>query len=197
VSKARSPSRSSWACGLKPGRGLWRCSIEHLQRPPALTLSRGSARELITIAFGSKRRAPPRPSSPPTRRQSARAASPLWPPRTHRVGLSHTLAQRLALGAPLDYGSDTGVSGDLRIALRMSLSAEFVRYGRRSERCRVVDYGHVCRSREDVAPRAPECVHRHVLCWNCAPRSCTLVRTIHTVVWDTSGACSELALNLF
>ena len=126
-----------------PGRGLWRCSIEHLQRPPALTLSRGSARELITIAFGSERRAPPRPSSPPARRQSARA-SPLWPPRTHRVGLSHASAQRLALGAPLDYGSDTGVSGDLRIALRMSLSAEFVRYGRRSERCRVVDYGGMC-----------------------------------------------------
>ena len=61
-----------------------------------------------------------------------------------------SVGRRLALGAPLDYGSDTGVSGDLRIALRMSLSAEFVRYGRRSERCRVVDYGHVCRSREDA-----------------------------------------------
>ena len=146
------------------------------------------------------------------RQRKASAAAPVQPssPSPERAGItivastnascwvvsrvSSKARARCSLGLP---GSDTGVSGDLRIALRMSLSAEFVHYGRRSERCRVVDYGHVCRSREDVAPRAPECVHRHVLCWNGAPRSCTLVRTIHTVVWDTSGACSELALNLF
>ena len=51
---------------------------------------------------------------------------------------------RLALGAPLGSGSDPGVSGYLRVALRTRVSGSFARFGCRSERCRVLDGVCVC-----------------------------------------------------
>ena len=56
------------------------------------------------------------------------------------------VGRRLALGAPLGSGSDPGVSGYLRVALRMRVSGSCARFGRRGERCRVLDGVCVCRS---------------------------------------------------
>eukprot|EP00966_Prymnesium_polylepis_P299132 6911828-Prymnesium_polylepis.1 len=69
-----------------------------------------------------------------------------------------SVSPRLVRGDSLGSDCDPGLSGYLRIALRMRLSALFARYGRRSERCRVIDGVRVCRSCGDAAPRALECI---------------------------------------
>ena len=54
---------------------------------------------------------------------------------------------RLALGALLGSDSDLGLSGYLRAALRMRLNGRSARYGRGSERCRMLDgaRAYMCR----------------------------------------------------
>ena len=59
---------------------------------------------------------------------------------------------RLALGAPLGSGSDTGVSGYFRVALRTSLTELSARFGRGSERFCALDAVRLCQSREDTGP---------------------------------------------
>ena len=51
---------------------------------------------------------------------------------------------KLALGGPLGFGSAPGRFGYLRVALRTRLSGLFARFGRVSERCRVLDAECVC-----------------------------------------------------
>ena len=73
-----------------------------------------------------------------------------------------SVGPKLALGGPLGFGSAPGRFGYLRVALRTRLSGLFARFGRVSERCRVLDAECVCRSCADVPPRAPECVQERV-----------------------------------
>ena len=56
-----------------------------------------------------------------------------------------SVGPRLALRGPLGFGSAPGRFGYLRVALRTRLSGLFARFGRVSERCRVLDAECVCR----------------------------------------------------
>ena len=55
-----------------------------------------------------------------------------------------SVGPKLALGGPLGFGSAPGRFGYLRVALRTRLSGLFARFGRVSERCRVLDAECVC-----------------------------------------------------
>ena len=102
-----------------------------------------------------------------------------------------SVSSGFALGAPLGSVSAPGLSGHLRAALRTRLSQHFARFGRRSERQRALDDACVCRSCGDAAPRALECIHGRVLCYDGALRLARLVTTINTTTWDAWEQCRE------